>query len=57
MKKETFEVWQAKVNSFLIRRCGFGIEDLPDFDYWSAWGANISPSETAKDVIQAAKDY
>lgn len=57
MKKLSFEDWQKQVNIRVIKIIGLTIDDLPDFDYWSAWDAGISPSETARDVIQAARDY
>lgn len=56
-KKEPFEVWMRKVNAYIGKYCGFSADDLPDFDYWLAWDSDISPSETAKDVIRAARDY
>lgn len=57
MKRDTFEVWQAKVNAFLIRKCGFGIDDLPDWDYYNAWNDGMPPSQAAYQVIQNARDY
>lgn len=57
MKKDTFEVWQNKVNAIIEKRTGFGIDDLPDFDYWNYWDDGVSPSQTATEVIQNARDY
>lgn len=57
MIRDDFETWQNKVNTFLIKKWGFGIDDLPDWDYYNAWNDGIPPSQAAYMVIQNAKDY
>lgn len=54
--KLSFEEWQIKVNSYVIRGCGMEIDDLPDYDYWNAWDAGDSPHKCAQDVIANAKE-
>ena len=53
----TFETWQAQVNAILIRKCGMGIEDLPDYGYWDCWHAGSTPTETAADALEYAKEF
>lgn len=59
MKQYSFEKWQQLVNREIVKRTGFGIDDLhlPDFDYWNAWDDELDPEETAILVISAARDY
>lgn len=57
MKRDDFETWMKKVNAFIERKTGFGIDDLPDWDYWNAWNDGMPPSQAAYQVIQAARDY
>lgn len=56
-KKLTFEEWQARVNKVLINRVDLGIDDLPDYDYWTAWNCGESPLECARDVLENAMNY
>ena len=57
MKKHTFEQWQILVNLEIVKRTGLGIDDLPDFDYWNYWHDDVSPVETAEEVIENARNY
>lgn len=50
----TFETWMKKVNRVVVQTCGLGVEDIPDYDYWSNWDAGVSPEETAKEALDNA---
>jgi hypothetical protein len=55
MKKEiAFEDWMKVVNQHVINSCGLGIEDIPDYDYWSSWNHGMSPEDVAQEALEEA---
>jgi len=57
MNRISFEEWKKKVDESLLKKCNMACDDLPDWDYWNAWDAGVTPSEAAKQVIKNAKEY
>jgi len=55
MKKQSFDDWMKKVNAEIERKCGMGVDDLPDWRYHQAWEDGVSPIRAAASVIAAAK--
>jgi hypothetical protein len=53
-KQIAFEDWLKIVNTFVIDSCGLGIEDIPDYDYWSSWDAGMNPEEVAQEALEEA---
>ena len=53
-KQIAFEDWLKMVNTFVIDSCGLGIEDIPDYDYWSSWDAGMSPEEVGQEALEEA---
>ena len=49
-----FETWLAKVNKVVVLTCGLGIEDIPDYDYWSSWNHGMSPEDVAQEALEEA---
>lgn len=49
-----FKTWLRNVDAVLNRRVGLISEDLPDWDYWTAWANGYSPAEAAKLAAQEA---
>lgn len=52
-----FQSYLDRIDAILDREVGCTIDDLPDFDYWSAWDAKEDPEEVARQVIAAAGNY
>ena len=55
MRKQTFEEWYAEVDQWVIRKCGLGPDDLPDWNYRDAYEDGIRASLAAAQAIRAAK--
>ena len=49
-----FAVWQAQVAKIIKTVTGLDIDDLPDWDYASAFEEGISPRQAALSVIEDA---
>ena len=56
-RRTTYAEWFARVNTLLIKDCGWGINDLPDYCYKEAYDAGDTPSECMRDVIKNAEGY
>jgi len=52
-----FEQWFARVAREMNLLCGMGPDDLPDYDYWSAFEDGENPCDCAEMAVAAAKDY
>ena len=52
-----FDEWQRIVELYLVEKCGMGIEDLPDYDYWEAWDNGENPKNVAEQVIENARRF
>lgn len=50
----TFETFMEHVDSFLEANFGIIADDLPDYDYRTAYDAGYSPSEAAADAYVEA---
>lgn len=53
----TYEAWKEQVNLEVTKLCGLGCDDLPDWDYRSAWQSGEDPRVTAKDVLENEMEY
>jgi hypothetical protein len=53
-KEISFETWMKQVNRTIFQSCGLGVEDIPDYDYWSNWNAGVSPEQTAEEALDNA---
>jgi len=53
----SFEQWMDAVNRVLVRKCGLGVEDIPDFCYRDYYDDGVSAFETASEALDAARDY
>lgn len=52
----TFEEWKHAVDLAIQRKCGLSADDMPEWDYWSAYDDGVSPSKAAAMAIRAAMD-
>lgn len=50
----TFREWKREVNKELVHLCGMVADDLPDYDYWDAWDGEVTPADTAREVLEEA---
>jgi hypothetical protein len=55
MNKRTFEEWMAEVTREMMKKCGMGPDDLPDWGYRSAYDRGVQPARAASSAIAAAK--
>lgn len=53
----TFEQWKDRVNMAIIHRTGVEADNLPDWEYHSAWSRGMAPSVAAGKVIANAKRF
>lgn len=53
----TFEQFMVQVNNALVRLCGMTREDLPDYDYATAFEEKRLPRVTARQAIRAAGGF
>jgi len=53
-KEISFEAWMKVVNRKVFQSCGLGVEDIPDYDYWSNWNSGVSPEQTAEEALDNA---
>lgn len=49
--------WKKRVNVEVQRVVGMDCDDLPDYDYYSAFVSGMSVTETAQEAVSAAKGY
>lgn len=56
-RRLTYEQFLGRVNTLLMKDCGWGVNDLPDYNYDVAYKANDTPAECARDVIKNAQGY
>lgn len=52
-----FEKWKKLVDEHVQRLCGLSADDLPDWDYYSAYEDDVSPAKAAKMAIAAARNF
>jgi hypothetical protein len=50
----TFEEWKHQVNIRIARMSGLEADDLPDWDFYSAWDGEVDPKEAAESVLREA---
>lgn len=53
----TFEAWKKQVDDEMFSMFGLLTDDIPDFDYYSAYQRNINPRRVASAAWNAAKGY
>lgn len=51
-----FNEWKVKFDIICINKTGVTSEDLPDWDFWSAWDSGISPKEAFEEFITEIQD-
>jgi hypothetical protein len=52
-----YEKWLIKVDNALVVESGTKSDDLPDFDYWSAYTSGASPGGAATSALANAGFY
>jgi len=52
-----YSAWMKKVDAIIVKKCGLGADDLPDFNYLDAFEDGFSPAAAAKEAIKWAKDF
>ena len=52
-----FETWKKQVDQIIVATLGLSSDDLPDWDYQSAYNHNVSPKDAARRAIRAAKNF
>jgi hypothetical protein len=52
--KMSFEEWKLATTQALERMAHVGCDDIPDWDYYSAWTAGVSPKQAAREALVAA---
>lgn len=55
-KNQTFDECMVTVTAIMVRKCGMGPDDLPDWRYHSAYDEGMSPIRAAASVLTSAKD-
>jgi len=55
--KQTFDEWKTMVDSLIAAKVGLTSDDLPDWDYYSAWQDGVRPSVAAARAIRADKGF
>jgi hypothetical protein len=53
----SFDDWMVQVTRVMVKSCGMGPDDLPDYNYRDCYDAGYSAFECAQEAIDAAKDY
>jgi len=53
----TFEQYMALVNLHMRLKCGMQSDDLPDYDYASAYADGVAPNRVAARAISAAGEF
>lgn len=56
MPKLTFEEWQTKVAQAMEKAISLGPDDIPDWDYRSAYDRGVKPESAARQAIKAARE-
>jgi len=56
-EKQSFDAFMLQVDIEVEKLCGFGYDDLPDYDFSSAYEDGYSPAQTAKHVIKNAGGF
>jgi len=51
------EQWMDSVNEYFEGWFGFGIDDMPDFDYTACYMADMSASQTLAVYLEKYPDY
>lgn len=57
MPKLSFEDWVARIDTELDTLVGLSHDDLPDWDYRSAYEEEMSPRAAAMKAIKNAGEY
>jgi hypothetical protein len=52
----SFEQWKSKVDDAMERLCGFTSDDLPDWDYYSAWQDGLGWGTAAKQALTEIRE-
>lgn len=47
-----FEEWKSKVNRIVLDEIFIELDDLPDWDFMSAFEGEVSPEEAADEIIR-----
>lgn len=50
----TFEQWKKEVDDCIGSLCGLGANDLPDWNYWTAWNDSVQPYDASREVVENA---
>ena len=50
-----YHVWKKKVDAALIKKCGMGIDEIPDWCYMDDFENNLSPVASASRALKNAE--
>lgn len=53
----TYREFLLLVNRELVKACGFGIDDLPDYCYGDAFEDGMEIAEVVQEVMENARNY
>jgi len=53
----TYDQWKAEVDKIVQAKVGCCCDDLPDWDYSTAFDNKVAPMAAANAVIKAAKGF
>ena len=53
----TFDHWMAEVDAHLDAAADCGHLDLPDWGYWDAYDAGMTPLKAARKALEAAGGF
>lgn len=53
----TFEQWKERVNQYVIGMSGCDVDDLPDWDFRTAYDNGMGCERAAKAILRAAREY
>lgn len=52
----SFDQWKKKVDDRMEQLCGFTSDDLPDWDYYSAWQDGLGWGTAAKQALTEIRE-
>ena len=50
--EQDYRIWWAAIDHLVRRKMGFGLLDLPDYQFRAAYDSGMTPSEVAEEIIE-----
>lgn len=52
-----FDEWKMRVDTICLNMMGMLPDELPDWDFWSAWDSGMTPKEAYDEFFDFAQNY